>query len=239
MAQDAQWKIQEYMLQAVADALGPELLPQVAFVGGCTTALLITDDFTREGVRFTEDVDVMVHVLSRAGWYRMQDALRDRGFRTDPDDDVVCRMRLPRAGQKGLIVDFMPDEPGILGFSNRWYPDALRLATDHRLPSDTSIRVVTPPYFLATKLEAWKGRGKNDPMSSRDVEDILNVVDGRVGLVGEVAASEPGLRQYIAAELTALMENPDFEYVVQSTARGSRDRESLIFGRLEALANLS
>lgn len=239
MAQDAQWKIQEYMLQAVADALGPELLPQVAFVGGCTTALLITDDFTREGVRFTEDVDVMVHVLSLPGWYDMQEVLRNKGFRVVPDDEVVCRMRLPRAGQQDLIVDFMPDDERILGFSNIWYQQALQGAANHQLPAGTTIRVVAPPYFLATKLEAWKGRGNNDPLASRDVEDILNLVDGRVELLGEVAASDLGLRQYIAAELTALMENPDFEYVVQSIARNSRDRESLIFGRLEALANLS
>jgi len=34
------------MLEAVADALGAELPQQVAFVGGCTTVLLITDEYT-------------------------------------------------------------------------------------------------------------------------------------------------------------------------------------------------
>ena len=32
------------MLEAVAEALGDELREQVAFVGGCTTVLLITDE---------------------------------------------------------------------------------------------------------------------------------------------------------------------------------------------------
>ena len=34
------------MILMVAKALGDELLPQVAFVGGCTTGLLITDEMT-------------------------------------------------------------------------------------------------------------------------------------------------------------------------------------------------
>lgn len=34
------------MLEEVAQALGEELRSQVAFVGGCTTVLLITDEYT-------------------------------------------------------------------------------------------------------------------------------------------------------------------------------------------------
>ncbi|WP_332847369.1 hypothetical protein [Pseudomonas lactucae] len=36
------------MLEEVAEALGAELRQQVAFVGGCTTVLLITDEYTQE-----------------------------------------------------------------------------------------------------------------------------------------------------------------------------------------------
>jgi len=63
MSARGHWKIQEVMLQRVADALGSELLREVAFVGGCTTGLLITDDISREAVRFTDDVDLIVHVI--------------------------------------------------------------------------------------------------------------------------------------------------------------------------------
>lgn len=60
------WSIQEAMLQRVADALGPGLLQDMAFVGGCTTGLLITDPVSREAVRFTDDVDLIVHVMGQA-----------------------------------------------------------------------------------------------------------------------------------------------------------------------------
>jgi hypothetical protein len=34
--------------------------------------------------------------------------------------------------------------------------------------------MVTAPYFLATKIEAFYGRGKKDFLASHDMEDIIN-----------------------------------------------------------------
>ena len=39
------------MIKRVADALGPEWLAKVVFVGGCTTGLHITDSFTIDQIR--------------------------------------------------------------------------------------------------------------------------------------------------------------------------------------------
>ena len=235
----AEWRIQEQMLQTVADALGPELLRQVAFVGGCTTALLLTDAFAREAVRFTEDVDVIVHVLGYGKWQGLLTELRQRGFRESPEDDIICRMRLPNALiGRDLLVDFMPDDEAILNFTNRWYREALQTAADHALPSGSVIRVVTPSYFLATKLEAYRGRGRNDLLASRDIEDILAVVDGRPSLLDELAQAEPAVRHYIAQAIAALLSHRDFAYAVQATARQQQAREELIFQRLEAITTL-
>ena len=239
MAEPASWKIQEVMLQRVADALGTELLRQVAFVGGCTTGLLITDAVSREAVRFTDDVDLIVHVIGLGNWYQFVQVLTGKGFRTSPEDDVICRMRLRDGNASELIVDFMPEDAAILGFGNRWYADALRVAVDHTLPGGTVIRVVAPAYFLGTKLEAFRGRGNNDPLGSRDVEDILNVVDGRATLVDEVAHASKALRADIAAGLTDLMALRDFDYAVQATARNNKQREELIFARLDILAAIN
>ena len=96
--------------------------------------------------------------------------------------------------------------------------------------------MVTPPYFLGTKLEAWQGRGNNDPLASRDVEDILSVVDGRPALYDEVAGAEAALRLAIAEGVAGLLGHRDFTYVVQSAAGNNRQREALLFQRLDALA---
>lgn len=113
------------MISAVASAMGQPICDEVAFVGGCTTALLLTDDFTKQQVRHTDDVDLIVHVISTAGWHVMVDRLRGAGFRERMDEDgPICAMFLD-----DLRVDFMPDDPDILGFSNQWYASAHRTSS--------------------------------------------------------------------------------------------------------------
>jgi len=51
-------------LEIVATALA-DLLPQVTFVGGCTTALLV-DEVAHFGVRKTDDVDVIIDITTTA-----------------------------------------------------------------------------------------------------------------------------------------------------------------------------
>ena len=218
------------MLVMVAQGLGDDLLQDVAFLGGCTTGLLLTDDLTKEAVRYTEDVDLITHVIGYPQWLNFQARLKERGFRESMEDDIACRMRL-----KNLIVDFMPDDEKILGFSNRWYGSAIQEATDYSLQDGLVIKLVTPVYFVATKLEAYRGRGNNDPLQSRDIEDILNVFDGRKEVVAEIKQSAKELNEYIREQLGGLMEHPDFEYAVQTTAHGQDDREELIFQRLETV----
>ena len=147
------------------------------------------------------------------------------------DEDMpICAMRLGE-----LRVDLMPDHDEVLGFSNQWYPLALETAELVPLRENLAIRIVTPPLFIATKLEAYKGRGKNDPLSSHDIEDILNLVDGRPELLDEVRAADRAVQTYIAAELGKLLDNDGFGNAVQSQA-GNEDREARLYEHLEILA---
>lgn len=218
------------MLIMVARALGEDLLKEVVFLGGCTTGLLLTDNVSKEAVRYTDDVDLITHVIGYSGWVNFQTQIKARGFKESMEDNIACRMRL-----NGLIVDFMPDDEKILGFSNRWYTEALDNATSHDLTDELTIQLISPIFFVATKLEAYKGRGNNDPLQSNDIEDILNVFDGRPELVDEIKQGSEKVQKYISIGFTKLLEQPEFEYAVQSTAQGQADREELIFKRLEAL----
>jgi hypothetical protein len=69
---------------------------------------------------------------------------------------------------------------------------------------------MTPPLFLATKLEAFRTRGQGDFLASHDIEDIVPVVDGRPELVGKVHASAPEVRAYIAAAIGGFLQSVDF-----------------------------
>jgi len=64
--------------------------------------------------RATTDVDVIVVVDSLSDYYRLSERLRGQGFREDPLSRVICRWR-----HGPLILDAMPTDESILGFSNR------------------------------------------------------------------------------------------------------------------------
>ena len=220
------------MLIMVARSLGDEILNEVAFVGGCTTSLLLTDDFSREFIRHTEDVDLIVDIMGQIEWHKFQKMLILKGYSISADEHVLCRMRLD-----GLTVDFMPHDEEILGFSNRWYSLALKTAVPYQLTDDLIIRVLTPPLFVATKLEAYLGRGKNDPMSSKDIEDIISIFDGRPEMVSEINGADSEVREYIADQMSNLLADMNFEYAVQGSTRSNQDREDLLFKRIEEVAS--
>lgn len=175
----------------------------MTFVGGCTTGLLVTDEFTREQIRHTDDVDLIMHVMSYTSYSALQQELQAHGFKIEvPDDDgaPICAMKLG-----DLRVDFMPDDENILGFTNRWYRKAMETSTYFNLAPELSINLISPVYFIATKLEAYNGRGKGDPLESRDIEDILNLVDGRPELVNEISTAENDLKYILVNKLKSLL----------------------------------
>jgi len=62
-----------------------------------------------------------------------------------------------------------------------------------------------PAYLLATKIEAFNGRGREDFLASRDFGDVIALIDGREELPAEVQQSEKELRAYLARERNAAL----------------------------------
>jgi predicted nucleotidyltransferase len=220
-----------HMLRTVAEALGDDLRERLVFVGGCTTALFITDEIVLDGVRATDDVDLIVDLVGQAQWAQLQDHLRQKGFAESQEDNVICRMRLG-----GLKVDFMPDDEDVLGFSNRWYAKGIETAVTCPLTDTLNIKRLTPELFVATKLEAYLGRGNNDLLGSRDMEDILLVVDGREGLVAEIQNADCDIRGYIAEQLRALLHHAEFDHFLQGNIRGPEGRVDIVQERFVAIS---
>ncbi|MBI5899943.1 MAG: hypothetical protein HZB40_12020 [Rhodocyclales bacterium] len=119
----------------------------------------------------------------------------------------------PAATQARLTndVDLMPTDARILGFANRWYPQAVASARRLTLPGGPTIRLITAPHFLATKFEAFADRGNEDVLGSHDLEDIINIIDGRTELLDEIAGETPDLRSYLGQRCAALLATPDFD----------------------------
>jgi hypothetical protein len=141
-------ELQLSMMKKVAVALGPDFCRDVVFVGGCTTGLFVTDDFTLEQVRHTDDVDLIVNVFGRMGYYPLQEQLRQKGFKDDVDQNSspICAMKLG-----ALRVDFMPTDKKILGFGNLWYPKSFETATDYKLDDEVTIR----RFLIEAKTIFW------------------------------------------------------------------------------------
>jgi hypothetical protein len=220
------------LFESVVQLLAP-VLDELVFVGGCTTGLFITDPATA-GIRATKDVDAIVDVASYAKYAALAERLRTLGLAEDTTPGApLCRWR------RGVfIVDVMPVDEHILGFSNRWYPTAVETAQTFNIAGH-AVRVVTPAMFIATKLEAFHGRGGDDVFASHDLEDIIAVVNGRPELGTEVTSAPVHVRDYIEAEVRVLLGNRDFVealagYLLPDAA--SQARRDLIEERLRAMS---
>ena len=219
------------MLRLAADKLKP-LLNDIALIGGCATGLLITDRAAAPA-RSTGDVDIIVAISNYANFTELEQRLRSLGFREYPEEKVICRWRADE-----LIVDVMPTDTKILGFGNRWYAAALNNAQPVDIGNAT-VRVVTAPYFLATKLEAFHGRGAGDYLASRDIEDIVSLIDGRPELIEEIRVADLELSAYLKEEFTSLLRDGEFLDAIAGHLmpdNASQDRRELILDRIRSLA---
>lgn len=223
------------LISYVADGLGDEFLAECAFVGGCTTAMLVSDSAVLDDIRFTDDVDLVIELAGISAWERLTVRLAAKGFKITGEDDVNCRFRF-----NDVIVDVMPSDPAILGYANRWYVEGLSQAVQFALPSGRAIRIFKPTYFLATKIEAFSGRGNGDPYH-KDVEDIIILIDGRPELLEEVRKASDELKQYIADGIGSLAKLSGIDYAIESSGsvRANPGRDKLIHQRMKDLSALA
>jgi hypothetical protein len=199
------------LIEFVADGLGEEFLAEVAFVGGCTTAMLVTDATVLDDIRFTDDVDLVIELAGISAWQHLTERLAAKNFKITGEDEVNCRFRF-----NDVVVDVMPSDPAVLGYANRWFVEGLSRADKFTLPSGTVIQIFKPTYFLATKLEAFSGRGEGDPYH-KDVEDIIILIDGRTELLEEVRQAEPELKGFITTGIRKLTALSGIDYVIESS----------------------
>jgi len=170
------------------------------FVGGATIGLFI-DALGQSQLRPTLDVDCIVPgVSTRTGWWKLEETLRARKWSPDPDGPM-CRYISP----SGVTVDVMPMDPSILGFADRWYAELVPRADSIVLSSGRAILVPTPAYLLTCKLEAWSDRGRADPLMSKDLEDIMALLDGCRELERSVSSSDAHVQDAVRESIGGIL----------------------------------
>lgn len=192
------------LLLAVCSEIQP-ILDQLVLVGGCATELLITDT-AAPATRPTLDVDMVVKVASLVEYYKLEEQLRALGFaQTQDDQGVICRWN-----KNNLLLDLMPTDENILGFTNSWYSLAVEYA-EHISIDGLQLNYIPGPIFIATKIEAFDSRGDNDYVLSHDMEDAISVIDGREDIVTEIENSPDTIRDFLSKRFELFMDDFSFE----------------------------
>ena len=161
------------------------------FTGGGTIVLYV-DEIIRDELRPTKDVDCVVEIFSRTEYYQLATALREVGLSecTEPDAPM-CRWEYEE-----LLIDIMPCGDEVLGFSNRWYVEGLKNIITYALPSGREIYIFSSLYLLASKIEAFLGRGQSFYFS-KDIEDIIVLIDGCETLPREFEQAEGEVKFFL------------------------------------------
>lgn len=221
-------------LRAVADRLD-RLGLAYAFVGGSIVNFLM-DVPELAPARPTDDVDVIIEVVTSERYSDVEEKLRGLGFSHDMRPGAPrCRWTL---GQ--LAVDIMPTEETGLGLNTTWFSEALSSAVDVEI-AHTRLRLISPVAFLATKYTAFVDRGGGDFYASHDLEDFITVIDGRDAISSEVEAAPAALRGFVSESVRRLLENARFQEALSGhlpSDAASQQRLPGLRAKLKAIAAL-
>jgi hypothetical protein len=99
---------------------------------------------------------------------------------------------------EGISIDVMPCDESVLGFSNGWYKPGIANSIRYQLPSGRQILIFSTPYLLASKIEAFIGRGGGNFYFSSDIEDIVALLDGRFSLFEEVQQGDDEVKAFLS-----------------------------------------
>ena len=220
-----------HILELAAHVLEP-LLNELILVGGCAVGLLITDS-TRPPIRPTVDVDLLTEVTPLSNYYDLCEKLKILGFRENPD--LICRW-----SKNELVIDIMPTDKAVLGFSNRWHKLASQMPENTILPSGLKIQHISAPLIIASKIESFHDRGNGDYFH-HDIEDTINLIDGREEIVIEIRNSPVELKQFIEGEIDDLIGDTKFIDCLPGLLNpepNEQQRVTNLIGRLRIIAGL-
>jgi predicted nucleotidyltransferase len=180
----------------VAEAL-QDIKEQIAFVGGAVVSLY-TDDPAADEIRPTQDIDMTLNIVNLSHWEKVQEQLGALGFHPDPFAHAICSYKY-----KDIPVDIMATEDGPLGPANPWYKIGFENLWTAKA-KDQEIKILSAPCYLATKFEAFNDRG-SDYRTSHDMEDIIYVLDNRIGIVEEIVKDDHRIANFINAQLQKII----------------------------------
>lgn len=220
-------------IKVLAEAFS-RLNNKVVFVGGAVVELYC-DDPARAEVRPTDDVDVVVEIINLGSYERLEEDLRIIGFNHDMFSSVMCRYKY-----HDIVIDIMPTDEHILGFTNIWYKDGLQNSISYDLDDNLTIQIFPLPYFLGSKFEALKSdRHGKDYRYNSDFEDIIYIFDNRINIKNELMDCENNVKIYLQKMISALLQRPyiEEEIIANLEYSSSNQRKDTILAIWESFIN--
>lgn len=208
------------MLQTIANGLG-DLKDDMVFVGGSVAELYVSNPDLSD-IRPTLDVDCVIELRSKTAHAKLEDDLRALGFANDTSKGApICRWIY-----QDILVDVMPSDSDVLGFSNMWYDEGIENKISKTLPDGTEIFVFPAEYYLAAKIEAHKGRGGSDLRQSHDFEDIIYILDNCSELLKSLANANESVKAYLKKECSSLLKNEGLTEGIESALPYGSEEEA-------------
>ena len=209
--------VSKHLLVEAAQKLKP-LLGKIAFVGGGILPTYLPKGFDAN-IRVTYDLDIVIKLAHYGRLEELNERLGKLGFYPDSKSQIICRY----TDQK-IVLDVMPTNSEVLGFSNRWYEVGLINKEWITLNDIINIPRFTIDYYLATKWEAVEGRGKQDWRTSKDMEDIITLTNN--GALNQVGSKNRAVHDYLEESFTKLVNHKYAHEIILSHLSGV-DRQNV------------
>lgn len=213
-------------LETLAESLGT-LKDRVVFSGGMLTAFYATDAWAH-GHRSMGELECILNAPTMAEFLTWDRELRERGFhpKYDPNPPVI------EWEYKGIGLEVYPSRPEIVRHKNRWFEEGVFHAIKHPLPSGICIRIMSAPYFLASRIESFLHHSDFYIRHNKDFEDIVFLLNNRPELLDEVAHSFHEVRAYIQGFFYSLLNHKDLReglYYALPFNGGSSEAERILW----------
>lgn len=190
------------VLIEVINKLG-DFKDSIVFVGGSIISVYINESES-VAIRETFDVDCIVEANSRLEYEKFAQKLRELGFSESSQENVICRFK-----NKDLIIDMMPTNQAIFGFGNPWYKEGIKSPKEIKIGKNV-LKVLSLPYLIATKLDAFRDRGKSNFRTSHDLEDIVTLIDGNSYFSVEIKSTDEDLNKFLGDTFTSILNDKNF-----------------------------
>lgn len=107
------------------------------------------------------------------------------------------------------------------------------------MPSGKSIKTVTVIYFVATKFEAFRNRGRDDFLTSQDLEDIFTILVEASDFEEEFIKAGIDVKKYISDQFKKIVADNNYPYFLSVFLRGDEASQAFLPDLRELIENIA